>query len=250
MKKLDDRRIAEIEAAASDQCPLLFQEVPGLLMEIRRLRSLVSDATGILHDAPELNMCNYTGNQVAELNYAVIQAYSTSWKGRNTSSPTRASPYPASRRPGTNPLSARESPGASGHTTCATPSPTLDEAKADAAQQIKDAGYAAEIKGITLQGMTIPTDRESQSMITGAVVGTLLDPTKTTRWQTATTQDGMPIFIELPAPQLQAIGQAVRNHVQRCFDVRDAKFAAVAVLATPKAVADWLTANLATDWPE
>ena len=122
--------------------------------------------------------------------------------------------------------------------------------KADAAQQIKDAGYAAEIKGITLQGMTIPTDRESQSMITGAVVGTLLDPTKTTRWQTATTQDGMPIFIELPAPQLQAIGQAVRNHVQRCFDVRDAKFAAVAVLATPKAVADWLTANLATDWPE
>lgn len=41
-----------------------------------------------------------------------------------------------------------------------------------------------------------------------------------------------------------------RNHVQRCFDVRDAKFAAVAVLATPKAVADWLTANLATDWPE
>ena len=130
------------------------------------------------------------------------------------------------------------------------PSPTLDEAKADAAQQIKDAGYAAEIKGITLQGMTIPTDRESQSMITGAVVGTLLDPTKTTRWQTATTQDGMPIFIELPAPQLQAIGQAVRNHVQRCFDVRDAKFAAVAVLATPKAVADWLTANLATDWPE
>lgn len=93
------------------------------MMEIRRLRSLVSDATGILHDAPELNMCNYTGNQVAELNYAVIQAYSTSWKGRNTSSPTRASPYPASRRPGTNPLSARESPGASGHTTCATPSP-------------------------------------------------------------------------------------------------------------------------------
>ena len=76
MKKLDDRRIAEIEAAASDQCPLLFQEVPGLLMEIRRLRSLVSDATGILHDAPELNMCNYTENQVAELNYAVIQAYS------------------------------------------------------------------------------------------------------------------------------------------------------------------------------
>lgn len=43
---------------------------------------------------------------------------------------------------------------------------------------------------------------------------------------------------------------AIENHVQRCFDVRDAKFAAVAVLATPKAVADWLTANLATDWPE
>lgn len=130
------------------------------------------------------------------------------------------------------------------------PVPTLEEAKADAVQKIKDAGYAAEVKGITLQGMTILTDRESQSMITGAVVGTLLDPTKTTRWQTATTQDGMPVFIELPAPQLQAIGQAMRNHVQRCFDVRDAKFAAVAALKTPKAVADWLTANLAADWPE
>ena len=55
---------------------------------------------------------------------------------------------------------------------------------------------------------------------------------------------------EVRSATRQAIGQAVRNHVQRCFDVRDAKFAAVAVLATPKAVADWLTANLATDWPE
>ena len=95
---------------------------------------------------------------------------------------------------------------AEAHPAPEPPSPTLDEAKADAAQQIKDAGYAAEIKGITLQGMTIPTDRESQSMITGAVVGTLLDPTKTTRWQTATTQDGMPIFIDLPAEKLAAVG--------------------------------------------
>ena len=126
---------------------------------------------------------------------------------------------------------------------------TLDEAKADAVQQIKGAGYAAEIKGITLQGMMIPTDRESQSMVTGAVVGTLLKPGKVTRFQTATTQDGIPVFIELPALQMQAIGDAVQSHVQRCFDVRDAKFAEIAGLDAPEAVAAWLDANLQTGWP-
>jgi|GEM_PF-1259043 len=131
------------------------------------------------------------------------------------------------------------------------PAPTLEELKANAIAAIKEKSWLVETGGITLQGMAIPTDRESQAMVTGAVVGTLLNPSQVTRWQTAgVNPDGTPVFIGLDGDTIKYIGMAVRQHVQACFDLRDVKCAAVAKLETVDAVNEWLETELNADWPE
>ena len=89
---------------------------------------------------------------------------------------------------------------------------TLDEAKAAKIAEIAHARWAAETGGITLQGMTIRTDRESQAMITGAALKAIQDAEYSCSWKT----DGG--FVQLSAPQILAIADAVRAHVQECFD--------------------------------
>lgn len=123
-------------------------------------------------------------------------------------------------------------------------------ALADAVRAIKEKSWRVETSGIAIEGLPIPTDRESQAMITGAVVGSLLSPAGVTRWQTgAVNAEGAPVFIELSAAQIQGIGLAVRSHVQACFDAREAKCAAVAGLGSVEAVNLWLAEHLEAGWP-
>lgn len=74
------------------------------------------------------------------------------------------------------------------------------------------AGSAAETAGIDVNGFTVRTDRESQALITGAALKAMQDSTYSCRWK------GVGGFIELTAPQILAIADAVRAHVQSCFD--------------------------------
>jgi len=74
--------------------------------------------------------------------------------------------------------------------------------------EIAQARYNAEIAGIN----GIRTDRESQSLITGAALKAMQDSTYTCMWK------GVDGFVELTAPQILAIADAVRAHVQGCFD--------------------------------
>ncbi len=60
--------------------------------------------------------------------------------------------------------------------------PTLEEARTAALAALATRRWQAETAGIRVNGLDIPTDRESQSLITGAVAGTLLDPAQTVRW--------------------------------------------------------------------
>ncbi|MFN4131277.1 MAG: DUF4376 domain-containing protein, partial [Paracoccaceae bacterium] len=48
--------------------------------------------------------------------------------------------------------------------------------------------------------------------ITGAALQAVLDPAVTIRWK---TPDG---YVDLDAPTILALAQAVRAHVQACFD--------------------------------
>jgi len=78
--------------------------------------------------------------------------------------------------------------------------------------EIAAARFEAETAGIDVSGFTVRTDRESQALITGAALKAMQDSEYSCRWK------GVSGFIELTAPQILAIADAVRAHVQGCFD--------------------------------
>lgn len=78
--------------------------------------------------------------------------------------------------------------------------------------EIASARYEAETSGVSVGGVTIKTDRESQAMITGAALQALADAEYSCQWKTGQG------FIELTAEQIQGVAVAVRMHVQACFD--------------------------------
>ena len=85
-------------------------------------------------------------------------------------------------------------------------------AKENKYAEIAAARYNAEIAGVTVNGVSIKTDRESQGLITGAALKALQDNTYTCKWK------GIDGFVELTAPQIIAVADLVRQHVQSCFD--------------------------------
>lgn len=72
--------------------------------------------------------------------------------------------------------------------------------------------YAAEIAGITINGLQINTDDRSKLLINGAALEATIDPAYTMQWKTSAG------FVELTAAQVIGIARAVRAHVQACFD--------------------------------
>jgi len=72
--------------------------------------------------------------------------------------------------------------------------------------------YRREASGILFDTWLIDTSRDGQALIAGAAVSAILDPNYHCNWKTGVG------FIELQAHQLIAIANAVRTHVQACFD--------------------------------
>jgi hypothetical protein len=75
-----------------------------------------------------------------------------------------------------------------------------------------DARWRMETRGVTVAGMSIPTDRESQALINGGVTFVQLHPSETVKWKT-----GNGTHVTLNATQVIAIGDAVAAHVQTAF---------------------------------
>jgi hypothetical protein len=90
--------------------------------------------------------------------------------------------------------------------------PTFEDLRNRKYREIAQARFNAEIAGVTINGVSIKTDRESQGLITGAALKAMQDNTYVCRWK------GIDGFVELTAPQIIAIADAVRQHVQSCFD--------------------------------
>ena len=88
----------------------------------------------------------------------------------------------------------------------------LQDARERKRAEIAAARWAAETAGIDVNGFTVRTDRESQALITGAALQTIVDYDYECRWKTS---DG---FVHLSAEQIKYIAQLVRLHVQGCFD--------------------------------
>ena len=79
--------------------------------------------------------------------------------------------------------------------------------------EIAQARYNAEIAGVTINGVLIKTDRETQAVLTAACLQAYIDSGYSLNWKTG---DGT--FVSLPADKIMAFGTAVRAHVQSCFD--------------------------------
>lgn len=67
--------------------------------------------------------------------------------------------------------------------------------------------------GTTLAGMPVATDDKTQTRIMGAAVAAMLDPAYSVDWKMASGA-----FATLTGPQIIAVAQAIRAHVQACFD--------------------------------
>ena len=103
-------------------------------------------------------------------------------------------------------------------------------AKENKYAEIAAARYNAEIAGIN----GIRTDRESQGLITGAALKAMQDNTYICKWK------GIDGFVELTAPQIIAIADVVRAHVQGCFD-HEAELQPLIAAATTEAELNLIT---------
>ena len=84
--------------------------------------------------------------------------------------------------------------------------------------EIAAARYEAEIAGVSYNDGLVRTDRQTQSMITGAALKAMRDDTYSCRWKTA---EG---FVTLDAQAILSVADVIRDHVQSCFD-REAELA-------------------------
>lgn len=90
--------------------------------------------------------------------------------------------------------------------------PSFAELQTAKRAEIAAARYEREIAGVEVNGILLDTGRDSQALITGAALAAMLDENYSLNWKTTSG------FIHLTAPEIIAVAQAVRAHVQSCFD--------------------------------
>ena len=94
--------------------------------------------------------------------------------------------------------------------------PLSDEEKAALAaawaQRIGARRFQAETGGTTVEGVQVNTERDSQSLLTGAAFAASLDPDYRIKWKAETG------FVDLTGEQVLGIASQVRALVQACFN--------------------------------
>lgn len=80
-------------------------------------------------------------------------------------------------------------------------------------QDATDARFKKEIAGVDVNGMSIPTDRQSQSLITGTRLKSDNDNSRSFNWK------GSNGWITLDRTAVVALSDAVFDYVEGCFDI-------------------------------
>ena len=80
------------------------------------------------------------------------------------------------------------------------------------ADQIAARRFEVETGGVTMAGVQINTERDSQSLLTGAAFAASIDPDYRIKWKAETG------FVDLSAQQIIGVASAVRAFVQACFN--------------------------------
>jgi len=97
--------------------------------------------------------------------------------------------------------------------------------------------FRAETGGVTCNGCSIHTDRESQAMISGAALAAQQDPGMAVKWKCA---DGT--FIDIDAAGIISMASDVAAHIQACFaeEARIAALIAAGILTSEAEIeAEW-----------
>lgn len=102
---------------------------------------------------------------------------------------------------------------------------------------IADTRFAHEVAGMTVAGMTVYTDRATQSKLTAAALRATRDSTYTLDWKLSTGT-----FATLTAEQILAVADAVGDYVQACYS-REAELLAAVSAGT------FTEAMLLEGWP-
>ena len=118
--------------------------------------------------------------------------------------------------------------------------PEIPDAWTQKLSELAALRYQHETSGITLSGMAIETDRQSQALITGAWSFSQLNPAVLIDWK---AESG---WIQIDAATIAGIASAVAAHVQACFSAERLHAEAIAALETSEEVASY---DLTTGWP-
>lgn len=122
--------------------------------------------------------------------------------------------------------------------------PTVDHLRTQMLAALAERRWRSETGGLSLHdGLTLRTDRESQSLLAGAAAAATRDPSRITRWK---FRDG---WADLPAAQILSLADRVADHVADCF--RREAVLSEALTKTPDTdglLALWST-DITAGWP-
>ncbi len=121
------------------------------------------------------------------------------------------------------------------------PPPTLEEIRTAKLASLAAYRWQRETAGITVGGVVIKTDRESQSLLNGALKLFDLDPVLGgIDWK------GENRWVLVNKATLEAVGLAVGAHVQACFTREKVHAEAIEALTTAEAIEAY---DFTTGWP-
>jgi hypothetical protein len=118
--------------------------------------------------------------------------------------------------------------GANGEFTLPTvPTVTLESAKTAKLEELAAWRFAKETSGVTVSGARIKTDRESQAIVTSALISLSQGLATSVDWK---AEGG--VWVTLGLNEITAIAQAVVAHVQACFTLEKQFSLDIAAAAT------------------
>jgi len=117
----------------------------------------------------------------------------------------------------------------------------FDRKKEEKAERLSAKRYAIETGGITINGVTVATDRESQGLIDGAARLAAREPDETIKFKAVTG------WVTLDAATMDAIAVAIGRHVRKCF-AREAELSAL--IDAAETIEELEAIDINTGWPE
>lgn len=118
---------------------------------------------------------------------------------------------------------------------------TIETAIASKLADLAAYRFKRETGGITVNGINILTDRESQATLTGAYVAVQLNPDRMIDWKASDST-----WTQIDKSTVEFLAGAVADHVQACFSAEKTLSAAIQSLET---VDDVLAYDVAVEWP-